>query len=393
MTKTLTPKSTSTATHAKVLKKQDNHTKDNMKKDTAKDTAKVGAIKENRILELFLHYGEAKLVKMRECVSSLYTELVDEGMKTAWDGYFINTDTDGCVTLISALGALYENKEIYEFAWVDDETLYLKNVKNGKLLQFSAKDSMSNLVFINKKWYELLQREQEYVKDSNAIQPFREVVEEVKGTTHRIGGSELQMFYKHNKPVLLGDRVLCGHFRALASVHNIEVKYYYGGTYNMPWYCLPEGWVAHVTLKYPWCGKTRTELVPVGTPVGPSLAEKNEKLYALPKQNFLPKEFTFCNRAMNDMDTRKSDDLEFREHMGYWYCPYIMSSKLHGVSLMPLKKGDIVTRLSEHHNLNTYKIKKVIDGRGVMLQKIHCEGVLVPKKELYFAQISDLRKK
>ena len=73
---------------------------------------------------------------------------------------------------------------------------------------------------------------------------------------------------------MLGDRVMFGKAGLLASIHKIEVKYYHGGTYNEPWYELPEGWVAHVTVKYKNSRREETTLVPVGTPTGPSLAKR-----------------------------------------------------------------------------------------------------------------------
>lgn len=348
--------------------------------------------KEDQVYELYIQkrFGEFKLLKMydgstEDGSTALFTGLLKKDPRYfKSDGYFINTETEG--DLISALRALYDNKEIYKFAWVDDGTLYLENLKTHKLIEFA-----SNVVFIHWTSYEFIQREREYVKDSNATQPYKEVVQEVNGETHRIEGRALQLFYSDNRPVVLGDRVMSGKAALLASIHNIEVKYYYGGTYNDQWYELPEGWVAHVTVKYKDSGKTETTLVPVGTPTGPSLAKKNnDETRTTLKQNYLPdKKFYLCDRAMSDMETRKSDD-EFL----WWYCPYIWRTKLHGVQLMPIKKGDTVTRWSEqlffeHDNPTSYKIKKVYDDGRVTLQK-WCDGVL--QKDVYLSRTSDLIK-
>ena len=127
--------------------------------------------KEDKMYELYMHqrFGEFKLQKVK--VPPIYSS--DLVKQTLVDGYFINTETDG--DLMSAVRALYDNEEIYEYAWVDDEALYLKNVKDNKVLKFSAKDSLSHLVFIHGTSYELIEREREYVKDSNATQPYKEV--------------------------------------------------------------------------------------------------------------------------------------------------------------------------------------------------------------------------
>ena len=330
------------------------------------------------------------------CNNSTY-RLVDNIVPNLKDGYFVQTRTLDVATVLKSILSVDNN--IFKYDAMEDGKMYVQNIHSFRILPFSKSD----MVFVSKNVYAFVKQEEKYKR---AIKPYE--TKERKGVDGNIisiiKGNDMQIFYDENIPLLLGDhvqvidkdrnhRVGCIDSIELQYCNGIEVQYCNGNCYDAKWYCLPEGWVAEVTIITIFKATMqfydkKTYLVPVGSIEGQSRAEQDANLtIKRPKQNYLNKEVSFLRRAMQFDYTAPDKSFD------YYYQPYSVKGSLKGsllgTDVVPVRKGDIVARHA--FKKITYEVINVINGRVTIEKKTDVLGRPVDTKEIYKVPLSELR--